>query len=411
MKTLLISLLLVTTCIIDAQHVASGSLKKIPWGISKEAFIKKLPGKYLKNAKQSEDKVTYEIDLAVQGGGYLSMPTLSEEFEYMFYNDKLFGVNIKLMTQIGCTGNDTKKVQDRLTDITKTLEKSVGEPDKIEELYNKIAMAAGSFAGSTFAEWYPDKARENFPEIYIKINFSAIKVGNITSLNEIYLNSKYLPIHEAAKFSIVDRMKFLIEEGVDVNEKNDKDQTPLHLAAENNQTGIITLLLENNADLSSKDKNNCTVLDAAVLKGSEEAVELLINKGANINNSDELGVTPLHLAVMNNFTKIAELLIDKGAGVNTTFTIQWHYQLNKGNDKGKFISMDKAIELILAGKKDSFEKVEVKNYTALHIACENENEEMVKLLIDKGANCNAKDNFERTPSDVAKTEEIKKIFN
>ncbi len=245
MKTIFISLiLLATSCLVNAQHVSSGSLKKIPWGISKDDFLKKLPGKYLREAEQTEDKVIYNVDLAKKSGTMFYVPTLTEEFEYLFYDDKLFGVIIKLSTKRDCKDSDTKKVQKRLTKISETLEELLGQPNKMDESYSKIAISKGSFTDSTFAEWLPKQKRENFPGIYIKIKFNKIELERVLSfeptkmrssteiegnfgvdeaettfsLEEIYLNSYFLPLSKAAMFGI--------EKSVDVNDNNDKVQTP-----------------------------------------------------------------------------------------------------------------------------------------------------------------------------------------
>lgn len=73
--------------------------------------------------------------------------------------------------------------------------------------------------------------------------------------------------------------KYLLEHGVDVNEKNDEGNTPLH-----------------NLDILPYD-----------------VVQLLINNGANVNTENEVGETPIFKTQSYDIVK---LLIDNGAKIN-----------------------------------------------------------------------------------------------
>ena len=62
---------------------------------------------------------------------------------------------------------------------------------------------------------------------------------------------------------------FLLHEGIEVNDVDDKGQTALILAAAfNSNAEVITALLENGADKTIKDKHGKTAADYVVLNSS-----------------------------------------------------------------------------------------------------------------------------------------------
>jgi len=87
-------------------------------------------------------------------------------------------------------------------------------------------------------------------------------------------------------------------------------------ASEKGDIKKVTLLLENGADVNTKDNDGWTPLMHAAEKGHKEVVELLIEKGADVNIQDEDGWTALMFASQNGHKEVVELLIEKGADVN-----------------------------------------------------------------------------------------------
>jgi len=83
----------------------------------------------------------------------------------------------------------------------------------------------------------------------------------------------------------------------------------LHWAAENGLTEIARQLLDQGADVNSRDNFSNTPLHLAVR--SAEMVELLLSRGAMPGARNAFGHTPLHLAVGHR--RVVELLLAAGA--------------------------------------------------------------------------------------------------
>ena len=91
-----------------------------------------------------------------------------------------------------------------------------------------------------------------------------------------------------------------LDNGADVNAKNDDGDTPLHRAAYNNAAEVAKLLIDKGAEVNAKNKisGGRLCMRAANYKAAEVA-KLLIDKGAEVNAKDKDGNTPLHWAAAN----------------------------------------------------------------------------------------------------------------
>jgi pectate lyase len=96
-------------------------------------------------------------------------------------------------------------------------------------------------------------------------------------------------LHTAAYFGDLQRVEELIDDGVSVDAKDQRDQTALHYAAKTAQITVAKFLIANGADINA---GKWTPLQEAAYH-SKEIVELLLAKGANINTGEW---TALHSA-------------------------------------------------------------------------------------------------------------------
>ena len=144
------------------------------------------------------------------------------------------------------------------------------------------------------------------------------------------------------------------------------------------------------------------------------SIQMLISQGYNVNEKNAFGQTPLHGMFfdiaekqLNPFMTISvlELLINKGADVNTVDKRNWSpllYAIGANYTQ-------ESIYLINT-KKILLDKQFYEGRTALHYAAIKNNTEIVKSLLEKGANPEARDNFDLTPVQYCKDKKISELF-
>ncbi|XP_065166554.1 serine/threonine-protein phosphatase 6 regulatory ankyrin repeat subunit A-like isoform X2 [Atheta coriaria] len=129
------------------------------------------------------------------------------------------------------------------------------------------------------------------------------------------------PLHLAAWHGHADCVRFLLDNGGDVEAKDEIGRSPLISAAQNGQSQVIDLLLAHKADLKAADANGCTALHVACLRKHNHTALLLleyINDVEIINMVDNDKKTALHLSARNGLVEVTAELIKKGASVVAT---------------------------------------------------------------------------------------------
>jgi ankyrin repeat protein len=154
----------------------------------------------------------------------------------------------------------------------------------------------------------------------------------------------------AARSGSVPGVKLLIAHGADLNAvEARKGQNALMWAAAEGHCEVVDALIQAGADVKAVSKGGFTPLVFAANKGDVQSVKLLLKAGLSPNYVLPNGTGVLHVAVSGGKTEMVQALLDDHADVN------------------------------LADKK---------GLTPLHMAAQAGNLEMVKLLLAKGANPN-----------------------
>lgn len=104
-----------------------------------------------------------------------------------------------------------------------------------------------------------------------------------------------------------------------INQINNYDGSPLNYAIKNNYDDIANLLINNRANVNCVATNQESALMFAVKKNNLAMVEKLIENQANINHeSSQCRTTPLILAIRNKNENISKYLLNAKAEVNSS---------------------------------------------------------------------------------------------
>ena len=109
-------------------------------------------------------------------------------------------------------------------------------------------------------------------------------------------------LHLAASNRDVAMMRWLIDRGLDINDRNNcngcdrRGRTPLHAAQQADSADVNAFLLSHGADVNATDARGRTPLHSAALDGGSGGAIALCAHGADPTRRDEDGHTPADLA-------------------------------------------------------------------------------------------------------------------
>lgn len=189
------------------------------------------------------------------------------------------------------------------------------------------------------------------------------------------------PLSWAAKNGHEAVLGFLLGRGAVLEVKDKYSQTALSRASEYGREGAVQLLLSYGADAESRDNYGQTPLSRAAENGHGSVVTLLLNHGANSESKDDIGQTPLVRAVQNGQENMVKLLLDNGTNPNSA-DIYGQTALSRA----AWRCHQGVIVHLLSHGADILAR-----------AVQTSREETAKLLLDKGADPNASDNYSQTP--------------
>lgn len=104
---------------------------------------------------------------------------------------------------------------------------------------------------------------------------------------------------------------YLLEQGADIHQTNDKGETVLHMAVQQGHAQIAELCLEQKVDINAKREDGTTPLITAMFAGSMELLELLLEHGADTQIQDNQGKTALDYAREFDDQEMIELLLNE----------------------------------------------------------------------------------------------------
>ena len=136
-------------------------------------------------------------------------------------------------------------------------------------------------------------------------------------------NNEHNALIWASRYGHSDVVKRIIE-NKDYLDLLDKDgNNAIVTAASNKHYDIVKLLVLAKANVNSFDKDGNTALLYATLHDKIDMIKFLIDHRANVNLHNCHIITPLYYAAKNNNYEIVKLLISKGAGPNLYFYYEY----------------------------------------------------------------------------------------
>ncbi len=245
----------------------------------------------------------------------------------------------------------------------------------------------------------------------------------------------------AAQVGDVASARLLVDAGANVNDQSAAGTSATVLAAHSNHDEVVALLLDRGADVNAASAGY-TALHAAILRRNIKAVQVLIEHGADVNaplrapttarrDSDDfffhnafIGATPLWLTARFSEAEIMRLLAAHGADAGFVLNVEYpsgsygsYERLVEGptsvlmaalgmggrgtrgwampsRAEREALMIDAATVAVEIGS--GLDVVDADGNTALHRAADEGLDPVVKLLTEKGANAEIKNNKGKT---------------
>lgn len=222
------------------------------------------------------------------------------------------------------------------------------------------------------------------------IDITMIKTANLTLREKISL------LHAACSSGHLEALLNLLNLKIDVNIKFEQNLTPLYVAVECGHVKIVEALLKAKASPAIQDSDGYTPLDIAVSNGHTTIVRTLC-KVAKIDAQNAGNRTPLHVAAIFGQVESARILLENKANIEAWYGDEKRTPLHLACQNGYI----KFVKFLLEEKEAKIEAKDEFGYTALHIAAEENQDEIVTLLTNLGADREARTESGKTALHIA----------
>lgn len=217
---------------------------------------------------------------------------------------------------------------------------------------------------------------------------------HIETINDGYGFTPLMVAVECADPNL-EMVKYLIEQGADVNAAGKRGGFVLGMAAANCDIELVDLLLEHGANINYLSSSGYDILIDAMHCRCEskyhllpELIKLLIEKGAPLNGKSSYGESALSVASRKGWIDIIKILIDAGADVEILRWNKLMLEIALGSLDDVRRELDSGVDLNF---KDSWDRTPL--LLGIHVG----QIDKVKLLLEFGANKNDRGRCDKTP--------------
>jgi ankyrin repeat protein len=222
------------------------------------------------------------------------------------------------------------------------------------------------------------KGHKNLLEFMLNSGFDVNAVVGVRENDQ----DKFTLIHIATQYSQEEVVRFLIERNAVINIRSFNSNTALHVAAQKDNVDIITLLLDKGASVNVRGADGRTPVHHAAYCGNLSVTKLLVQREASLEKTDNMGRTPLMLAALADKLEVVRYLAKTGAGINVCS--------DTGSDLHLAINEIPLYAMCLL--REQVDDINGRNaelgMSPLHFAILRQNLEIVKYLIERGADIN-----------------------
>jgi uncharacterized protein len=210
----------------------------------------------------------------------------------------------------------------------------------------------------------------------------------------------------AAMNNNLEEVESQIAAGADINSRNQVGDTPVILAVQYSYSrlGVLHYLVEKGADLNIANINGETALMLAASSNNSEAAEILLAHKASIDPRNTQLQTALHIAAGGLHTKIVAAVLGssgaRGLDIDIRDASGMTPLMLAANNEG-FVP-DEVMQLLI-NKGAQVNAQDAQGYTALMIAAKVGQMAGVEFLLAKGASVNLKNNDGQTALKLART--------
>jgi ankyrin repeat protein len=271
----------------------------------------------------------------------------------------------------------------------------------------------------TFLESYQRRSVDEFLASGLPSAWGCDKSTPWTDWNRRSVDRRDRPLHAAATNGLDDIMRYFIgKKGYQTDGRNNFGETALHRAAQVGCTRTMEELIVQGADINSKVQHHyfkeTTALMLAINCQQIESVRVLLSHGAELNAWDPKNPTfPLHVAASMN-TELTRLLLDHGAtvqfpGASPQFAELWpgslHFTVFHAHEFPAVAGFPDApvrrANLLL----DRGAKINAQSSagnTALHMAILGGHQDLVRILLQRGADITLKNQINKSAVQLAR---------